>query len=427
MFRLLRRTLFRPKGLLLLAAAVVCLGAAWASAAWYYRAEPHLTAGEKALDRHDFAIARAEFDAYLQAWPAHGRAHLLAAEAARRLGRYDDAEEHLRACDRLKWDPPAVALERTLADVQRGEMGEEAEQFLWERIDAGDAEALAVLEVLTQYYLDTYQLMRAKDCLNRYLELRPDDLQALLGRAYVWERLLYFADAAKDYRRAVELHPDDGLARLRLAKNLLITGEPAEALTHFERLAARRPEDREVRLGLAQCRRRVGDGEEAQRLLDGLLADRPDDAAALTERGLVALNQNRPDEAEGFLRKAVAAAPYNREANYNLYQSLLRQGKDDEAQERLAAVERLDADLTRLDAVSKAVIQSPGDAALRLEGGELFLRNGQEDEGVRWLELALRLDPTLRPAHRALADYFGRVGRADLAAVHSRLAAGAPP
>ena len=425
MLTFLRRTLFRPRRLLLLAAAAVCLGGAAGGAAWCFRAEPHLTAAEQALDRRDYPTARRELDAYLQAWPAHGRAHFLAARAARRLRLYDEAEEHLRSCDRLKWEPQAVGLERTLAAVPRGEM--RADHFLWGRVEAGDPDAPEILEVLTQFYLDDYQLMRAKDCLDRYLGLRPDDLQALLGRAYVWERLLYFADAAKDYRRAVERHPDDDPARLRLAKNLLITGEPAEALTHFQRLEARRPNDPEVRLGLAQCRRRLGDLDEAQRLLDGLLADRPDDAAALTERGLVALNQNRAAEAEGFLRKAVARAPHNREANYNLYQSLLRQDKNEEAKERLAQVERLDADLARLDEVTKAVIQSPGDAALRLEGGLLFLRNGEEQEGVRWLQQALHLDPTLRPAHQALADYYGRAGRPDLAAVHARFAAGAQP
>jgi Flp pilus assembly protein TadD len=424
MFRFLRKTLLRRAVLLPLAAAVVALAAAGGGAAWYFRAEPHLAAAEQALDRRDSAAARRELDAYLRAWPDCGRAHLLAARAARRLHLYDEAEDHLRACDRLRWDPQAVALERVLADVQHGDL--RAERFLWDRVEAGGPDAPEILEVLTQYYLDDYQLMRAKDCLDSYLRLRPDDLHALLGRAFIWERLLYFADAAKDYRRAVEVHPEDDTARLRLAKNLLITGEPAEALTHFEQLRGRHPDDPEVRLGLARCRRRLGDLDEAQQLLGGLLAERPDDAAALAERGLVALNRNRPAEAEDFLRKAVAREPHNREANYNLYQSLLRQGKDDEAAERLAAVGRLDADLARLDQVTKAVIAAPGDAGLRLEGGRLFLRNGQEEEGVRWLELAVRLDPALRPAHQELADYYRRAGRPDLAAAHERLAAGGP-
>jgi tetratricopeptide (TPR) repeat protein len=415
MARLPRSTLVRPRRLLSLAAAAACLGLAGGAAAWYYRAEPHLAAAEQALDRRDYPAARRELGAYLQAWPNHGRAHFLAARSARRLGRdyYDEAEDHLRACDRLKWDPAAVSLERVLADVQRGEMTAHTERFLRDRVEAGDPDAPAVLEVLTDYYLADYQLGQAGDCLDRYLRLRPDDLAARKGRGRVWERLLYFEDAVECYRRAVRLAPDDDDARLHLAKDLLVCGGTDEALKHFERLRGSRADDPEVRLGLAQCRRRLGDADEARRLLDGLLADRPDDAAALTERGRVALDQNQAAEAENWLRQAVARAPHDREAHYQLYQCLQRRGKDDEAKEQLAEVTRLDAVLARLDKLSKEVMKSPADASLRLEGGLLFLNNGQEEEGVRWLMQARRLDPSLATVRQALADYFARSGRPD--------------
>jgi Tfp pilus assembly protein PilF len=421
MLRLLR-SLLRPRRLLLLLAAVALLAAAaGGAAAWRYRAEPHRTAAEQALARRDFAAARDEIALYLQAWPDDARAHLLAARAARRLTRYDEAEDHLRACERLKGDVRAVALERVLADVQRDDL--RAEGYLWQRIDAGDPDAPEILEALTRANLDGYRLWRARDCLNRYLQLRPDDLQALLARAAVWEKMLYFDDAAKDYRRAVECHPDDDGARLRFAQNLLVNGTPGEALEQFERLRPRHGDAPAVRLGLAQCRRRLGETDEAARLLDALLAERPDDAAALTERGRVALDQGKADEAEAWLRKAVGRAPHDREAHYNLQQALVRQGKDADADAEGKEVARLDAVLRRLDEVCRTAAARPDDAGLRCEGGLLFLNNGEEAEGVRWLEQAVRLDPSLREAHRALADYYDRAGRPDLAAPHARAAA----
>jgi Tfp pilus assembly protein PilF len=57
---------------------------------------------------------------------------------------------------------------------------------------------------------------------------------------------------------------------------------------------------------------------------------------------------------------------------------------------------------------------------LRCEGGILFLNNGEEQEGVRWLRQALRLDPANRQAHEALADYYQRIGQPELAARHRR-------
>jgi len=63
---------------------------------------------------------------------------------------------------------------------------------------------------------------------------------------------------------------------------------------------------------------------------------------------------------------------------------------------------QLDADLARLNAVRNEVLKRPDDAALRCEGGVLFLRNGEREEGLRWLQLALRLDPNYEPARAAL-------------------------
>ena len=55
------------------------------------------------------------------------------------------------------------------------------------------------------------------------------------------------------------------------------------------------------------------------------------------------------------------------------------------------------------------------DPAPRCETGTLLLRNGREQEGVRWLISALRNDPLYRPAHKALADHYERLGKRDLA------------
>ena len=49
-------------------------------------------------------------------------------------------------------------------------------------------------------------------------------------------------------------------------------------------------------------------------------------------------------------------------------------------------------------------MRRPDDAALRCEGGLLFLRNGERREGVRWLREALRLDSRCEAARAALAQ-----------------------
>lgn len=360
-----------------------------------------LAAGEAALAARDYGPARDTFERYLAERPGDARARLLAARAARQNRSFLDARAHLDRLRAAGAEPEAVELEAQLIEVQTGNFG--PVPALRARATGDDELALVVLEVLIQHDLDTYQLASAREGFTRYLARRPTDLHALLGRGFVWERFLNFADALEDYRRAVAAHPNDERARLRLAEAALVGGTPDEAQTHFRWLEARNPAAPPVRLGLARCHRRLARPAEAARLLDALLAEYPNHWEPLWERGELELDTGSPVAAEALLRRACAARPFDRRPHYALYRCLQRLERPAEAEEVNARVKRLDADLARINFLRDAVIQRPNDAALRAEGGELFLRNGEREEGRKWLLLALRLDPTCEPARKALA------------------------
>ena len=173
-------------------------------------------------------------------------------------------------------------------------------------------------------------------------------------------------------------------------------------------LAERWPDRPEVRLGLARCQRRLGRTEEAERLLDALLINSPGNGQALWERGQLELERNRPAAAESWLRKAARALPHDRGPSFSLYRCLLELDRREEADQVHARVTQIDADLKRIAQLSQEVMQRPNDAALRYEGGILFLRNGERSVGIRWLQMALRLDPNCEPARRALAAETAR-------------------
>jgi tetratricopeptide (TPR) repeat protein len=376
--------------------------AAGGYAGWrWWTARQLLRQAEGALTGHEYGKAREQLTRYLERYPGDGRARLLAARAARRLRRYDEAEEQLRRCREAGGPAEALAVEHALLEVQQG--ADAPVPALRERAGVDDELGLQVLEVLIQYDLDTTRLRQAQEELTRYLARRPDDLQALLGRGALWERLLSFADAREDYRRAVAAHPDSERARLRLADALLLSGTPAEAREHYQWLQARRPERPEVRLGLARCRRQLGDAEEARRLLDALLAEFPQHGLALWERGQLDLEAGRPAEAEVWLQQAVRALPFDRRVAYALARCLQELDRPAEAAALRRRIATLDADVRRLGQVQQEVLTRPDDAALRCEGGLIFLRNGERREGIRWLRLALRLDPRCEAAQTALA------------------------
>jgi Tfp pilus assembly protein PilF len=372
------------------------------------------------LARHDYAAAYTLYEGCLQRRPDDAALLLLAGRTARRAGMFEQAGKHLYAYRRLKGENPSFTLEMSLLRLQRGD--ERVESYLRERAEAGDADAPLIWETLSQYYLDGYRLIEARDCLDRYLEHRPNDVAALLGRGFIWERLLHFLEAVRDFRMAVDIEPDNERARLRLADNLLIVGPPQQAAEQFEWLRSRHPEDVAAQLGLARAWRQMGRMEPARELLDGLLREHPRNAGVLTERGRIALEEGHPHQAADWLRRAVALAPHDRETLYNLSRCLQQCGPENEARACQLRFERADADLKRLGQLTKEVLREPRNPALRCEGGLLFLRAGEEEEGIRWLNQALRLDPGYRPAHAALADYYQGSGKSELAAHHRRLA-----
>src|SRR5436189_77826 len=69
-------------------------------------------------------------------------------------------------------------------------------------------DSVAVLEVLSLAYIQTYQLASAQECLRRWLEREPDRPEAWLLQAYVFQRLQNRGEALASYRRALELGPE---------------------------------------------------------------------------------------------------------------------------------------------------------------------------------------------------------------------------
>lgn len=399
------------------------IGVAGYAAGWHLWAEYHLRASRQALERCDLAQAREHLDLCLRARPNSAEAHLLAAQAARRAGAYEDAEQHLEECKRLQGVTEAYDLERLLLRAQRGDLSG-AERYLLALLKNNHPDSVLILEALAQGYLKTFHLRGALHCLNEWLDHQPDRVSALLWRGQTYEYLRRYPDALPDYRKAVALDPNHTEARLRLAALLLHFHQPSEAVGHYQQLRQEQPTNPNVLLGLARCYRELGQHQEARPLLDALLAERPNDAQALCERGKLAQEAGQMAEAEAWFRQAVAQAPYERDPNYSLYRCLSQADKHTEAKKYLDRMNQIDEDLNRLNAVSQQAMDSPHDPSLRYEAGIILLRNGQEQDGLRWLIRALHEDPRHQPTHAALADYYERIGKADLAAYHRRLSKG---
>jgi tetratricopeptide (TPR) repeat protein len=271
-------------------------------------------------------------------------------------------------------------------------------------------ESVLILEAFIKGYTKNYELVHVLECLEIWLKKEPDNVQALLWRGNVMEIMRRIDDAAEDYRRAVELEPNNEEARRLLAIYLVSNHQGTTAIRHFQWLRERFPSDPAVLLGLARAMHEVGKAEEAGRLVDQVLEENALNGLALLEKGRLALERGELTEAENWLRKAVSLAPFDKDTLFSLWHCLKKQQKHDEATEWRARFDQIDIDSFKLMEVVMQIRQAPSDPNLRLEAGKLLIQNAQEVEGLRWLDSALRQDPNHQPTRKYLADYFEKRG-----------------
>ena len=402
--------------LLLLAGLVVAGGWLWQAR----RVREEWRQAEAALGRHDLASAAAHLGRYLEHRPNDTASWFLAARTARRLGRYPDAEQFLKRCQQLGGVTDATRLEWDLLRVQQGELAD-VHTRLRMTITPDHPDAPFVLEALARGYLKCDRLRDVVEACDLWISRQPDHPWPWLWRGGVFERLDNYHQALADYRRALENAPEDRDVRLALGALFLRARQPVAAVEHFQYLLNRSPEDHEALLGLAACRIEQGQSEDAVPLLERVLANDPTLTRGLFLRGKAALELGDATGAEHWLTRAVRQAPDDPEELHQLILALRSQGKDAEADRLAPRLEALRQDLARLNELIRAVARHPDDAQPRYEAGVVALRLGRTDEGVRWLESALRARGDHRPIHAALAEHFRRQGdsRAEL---HHRLA-----
>jgi tetratricopeptide (TPR) repeat protein len=421
---LLRRAVVRPAvllgGLVLLAALGVAGPYLWG---WY-----HWSRAGSELARYHGAEARQHLDVCLWLWPHSPAVHLLAARAARRIGDYQAAEKHLRQCQSDQAPVSAeMLLEWAMLHVCTGDL-QEHEQYLQSQLRKDPSRGPLVWEALAEGYLRMYRILDAVRCLDRWLEVEPDNVQAFFLRGSVYRQVQAVQKAVPDFRRVVELDPGRDDAREYLASGLLDTGHCTEALPHLERLLRQRPGDPDLRVRLARCHDGLEHPDQARELLDAVLAEHPDYGPALRTRGQMARQARQPEEAEKWLRRAARVMPYDYQVQYALYEALKDQGKGDDAREQLARAQQVKDRRERLADIShRKMSERPYDPALHCELGTLLIELGHRDLGARWLRSALQKDPNYQPAHAALAGYYEEEGDPEQAAHHRQLADTLPP
>jgi predicted Zn-dependent protease len=381
----------------------------------------HLEQAREALQRGEPALARSLLQRCVQTWPNSGETRFLAARAARRCGELNEASTHLEIAAANGWVDTAIFLERALLQVQNGDLAS-AESYLQACLTHEHPDSELILEILTPAYLRQMRLPQMRDCVERWLRLNPQSATAWYLQGVLFERLILRREAVEAYSKAVQLEPNRRSYQLSLARALIENNRPDDARTYLKSLLAADPDNQELQLQLARSAMQAGDFSEASSLLEGLLQRNPS-AGVLQLRGRLELEQGNYKQANEYLQRAAQLEPYDTVTLYNWLRCLRKVGTPQQIAEVEKRFQQAEADLLRTRDLTREMLVRPEDPHLRMQVGEIYLRIGKEQEGLRWLLSALAVANDHAPTHQLLAQYYQQKGQFAAAENHRRAAA----
>jgi tetratricopeptide (TPR) repeat protein len=239
---------------------------------------------------------------------------------------------------------------------------------------------------------------------------RPSDVGAvgtLARMLHAWDQM---GAAHEAYLRAQALAPDafewlylDGVALQRLAR-------PSEAAACFDAALRRAPDYLPLRVKLAEALLDSGSLDRAEQIYDALVREPAAGPVAEFGLGRIAAARLRSEVAVTHLERAVALFPEFGAAYYTLARSYGVLGRQDQAEQALAAHARYGPRWPAIDDPTlAAVIALRDDADTTLQRGLKLADAGDLAGAIAAHEAALARDPSIAQAHANLISLYGRV------------------
>jgi tetratricopeptide (TPR) repeat protein len=288
-------------------------------------------------------------------------AYVKRADARRRQGDLAPAFADLEKASTLSNDVLLVSSRLAELCYESGRFDEAASHY--QKILALDPDSPTILYKLGLVHFRAGHEAEAIEALNRAAALRAGFWQAYYLRGAVFRSLGGSDEAERDFRTALELAPEAGLARSALIELYLDENQPAKALPLVQSEIDSNPGAARPYLDLADVHR-----------LAGRTAD------------------------------AIEAVGLALEQNPNLPAAYLRLGELwlDEASARDDAVAAEKA----LAALTNVVKMDPSNGAAALARGRAYLALGDEERGFAELQRASQATPVQAEALRLLGDLY---------------------
>ncbi len=184
---------------------------------------------------------------------------------------------------------------------------------------------------LAQVLYDYKEYSKSARAYARFLSLRPNLPEALLGLGRAMEKLGEAKEAIKNYQKAVEYSPGLAAAQHALGLALLRTNDLDGAAEAYRSLIRILPDHAASYIDLGNILQSQGKSTEATKLYHQAIQINPDLDLAHFNLGVALVSQDRFTEAIAAYKEAIKLRPDQQAAHINLGTVLACQGLPDQA------------------------------------------------------------------------------------------------
>lgn len=244
-------------------------------------------------------------------------------------------------------------------------------------------EALAIEEefetlgYLSQIYIQTGELVKARELLNRMVEQEPELATTYLTIANVCFLQEEYKVMEAASTKAIALEEGNAMAHYLLAKATKGLHDDLMTVAHLTKAIVLKDDFTEARLLRAEALLKMNQPAEARQDIDTILTQNADEEAAILLRGKINEAQGDPEAAEADYQSITEVNPFNEQAYLYLGQLFIIQKKLTEA----------------IGLFDEAIELNPNFGAAYHERGRAKLLNGDKDGSIEDMKKALELNP----------------------------------
>lgn len=286
--------------------------------------QAQLDLGNLVLAGHDLERAGQIAFALIQSDPNNASAHSLLANVNEARSRHEDAANEMDKAIALQPKNPAFYVTRGLFQSNVENL-DGAEKSFREAIDLDPNQADAILD-LARIYQQQGRSADAEKYFQRAVAVAPQDTQARLELAR-----MYLAEHHRDMAEQVLIQaqkdlPSDPNAYLALPELYADSGENDKALAQLETLHNRHPKDSKTATEYARLLLTLNQVDKANQVNEEIRARVGTTTDSLVLKGEILERRGKPDAAVSLLRSAVKDEPENALAHYALGSALNETG-----------------------------------------------------------------------------------------------------